>query len=90
MINELAPLHEHEGPALVRGQPLIGEAHNLVGDSPDLWGNKVSKGAWTADLQGAGANPGLRGVQQRPLLELMEPLLFFCPAPFCPPVSQEM
>lgn len=36
MVNELAPLHEHKGPAPVGGQPLIGEAHNLVGDGPDL------------------------------------------------------
>lgn len=38
MVNELAPLHEHEGPAPVGCQPLPGEAYNLVGYSPDLEG----------------------------------------------------
>lgn len=44
MVNELAPLHEHKGPAPVGGQPLTGEAHNLVRDRSDLVGREISVG----------------------------------------------
>lgn len=36
VINQLAPLHEQQRAVLVRGQLLIGEAHDGVGDSPSL------------------------------------------------------
>lgn len=57
VVDELAPLHEHEGPALVGGQPLLGEAHDLVGDGPDLVGKEVSVrgGLWTLKPRTQGA-----------------------------------
>lgn len=42
--NELATLHELKGQAVVRGQPLAAEVHDLVGDSLDLVGRAISVG----------------------------------------------
>ena len=65
MVDELAPLHKHEGPAPVRGQPVAGEVHNQVGDSPDLVGRYgpgliIPTRCWTnPDPEGAGPLPEL-------------------------------
>lgn len=60
VVDELPPLHEHEGPALVGGQPLLGKAHDLVRDCPDLVGKEGSVG-WMGSS--GPRNPGLRGQQ---------------------------
>lgn len=71
MVDELAPLHEHERPAPVRSQPLPGEAHDLVGDCPDLVGKQVSVGGGLPDPEKCWRKPRIQGNRSR-LLEFME------------------
>ena len=45
VVQQLAPLHEHERALLVRGQVLRGEAHDGVGDGASLR-DTGSQGPW--------------------------------------------
>lgn len=50
VVDQLAPLHEHERALLVRGQLLRGEAHDVIGD-----------GACLRDTEGQGQGRGAEG-----------------------------
>lgn len=46
MVQKLAPLHEYEGPFLVLGQLIVGEAYDGVGDLASLQQQAESLDAW--------------------------------------------
>lgn len=79
-VNELATLHELKGLAVVGGQPLTAEVHDMVGDSLDLVGEQS---VWGCDPTHVRANPGLRGRQVAPAgVNTISP-----PLPPSPPLS---
>ena len=60
-VNELATLHELKGPAVVGGQPLAAEVHDMVGDSLDLVGRAISVGLRPHTCQSQARTQGATG-----------------------------